>query len=287
MSEFPSEFSSAPSALQPTSNQLVLSRTAREVELGGTRTVLKVQAFAILELLARQAPEAVDKTTIAKEIGLYSRVDLDGAVRVHISTLRGQLRAAGFPEIVIYGPGRAYRLADWVRTKLLETVGTQGGLEGRAHALSTDARKSGRGPVRRRTLDVVATPSPEAEEYHLLGDPDRLPVGIVLTRFGLVDSVNRVIDLGSGRLTFATLRDFEFVAAVMRGDGAEVEEASLLALCKYAPGEFGPQVLRRTSRRLNAHLAKVGAPFRIEPRAKSYGSPYSAVPAIPGQPPKY
>lgn len=277
MSELPAEGPQGRDADLPKSGHLVLSQTSRTVELGGARTILNIQTFDILALLARQAPEAVDKATIAREIGLFSRVELDGAVRVHVSLLRGQLRAAGFPEVILSSPGRAYRLAEWIIPEVVEASENPNLPSDRIQAPRITSHRRGRGPLRRGMADVGRRSAGDAQEDHLLGDPERLPAGIVLTTFGLVDLKNRALDFGSGRLNFATLRDFEFVAAVMRGNGAPVEETSLLKLCNYAPGEFGPQVLRRTSRRLNAHLAKVDAPFRIEPCGKPYGSPYSAV----------
>ncbi|MFC0387140.1 helix-turn-helix domain-containing protein [Muricoccus vinaceus] len=280
MSEFPAEGPQGRKAGFSKSSRLVLSQRTRAVELGALRTILTIQAFDILVLLARHAPEAVDKATIAREIGLFSRVELDGAVRVRVSMLRVQLRAIGFPEVILSGPGRAYRLSEWITPEVVEGSENPDLPSSGIRAACTTSHRKGRGPLRRGTADVSRGAGRDAQEDHLLGDPERPPSGIVLTQFGLLDLKNRALDFGSGRLNFATFRDFEFVAAVMRASSAEVEEALLLELCNYAPGRFGPQVLRRTSRRLNALLEKVDAPFRIEPCAKPYGSAYRGV-AVP------
>lgn len=267
----------------PTTRQAVLDPSGLTLRVGTAEAVLNEEMWRLLTYLAEtQGP--VPPKEIAAHLGLRSTVDVVSVARARVNAVRTRCRTAGITDIVHLVPRKGYALDPHLRlsvaTRPAEPAPTEGlgGSEGRIEAAQARDRAS---TVARRLLplaDLRPQPRHALEIAPLAGERPLLrDERVAVTRFGVVDFGSRAFVFRSSRLSLDVPAHFTLLAAVMMGDGAYVEEAVLLHLCRYDASRYGPAVLRRYALRLNRALEGCGAPFRVATAGKRYGSPYRAV----------
>jgi DNA-binding response OmpR family regulator len=149
---------------------MVLSRRDRSVEFDGARVSLGESAFVLLLLMAQRFPQTVSKEEIARHLRLFSCIDRLAASRMHVSSLRTQLRAAGLPELIVTEPRRGYRLVAWVTPSIESPFHTAAGTGSRRPVLLSRRDCSIQGAGRRSELtpsafailELLARHSPQA-----------------------------------------------------------------------------------------------------------------------------